>query len=62
MNRQSSASNLANHIYSYQTPLARRLLGKRVGDTTAIPIDGAEHTYTINAIEAAIDSTLVKTG
>jgi len=55
-------SNLATHIYSYQTPLARRLLGKRVGDTTAIAIEGAEHTYTINAIEVAIDATLVKTG
>jgi transcription elongation factor GreA len=55
-------SNLSQRIFSYQTPLARRVLGHRVGDSVTIALDGAEHAYTIASFEPAIDSAMVKVG
>jgi transcription elongation factor GreA len=43
------------HILSYQTPLARALLGKSAGDTVAIEIDGHEETWKVKAIGRWID-------
>ncbi|MFO0973295.1 MAG: GreA/GreB family elongation factor [Phycisphaerae bacterium] len=47
-------SDLARQIYAYQTPLARRVLGRKVGDEVTISIDGQERTYRVGAIEPAI--------
>lgn len=43
------------HILSYQTPLARALLGKSKDETVAITIDGHEETWTVKAISRWID-------
>ena len=43
------------HILSYQTPLARALLGKSAGETVDIEIDGHEEKWTVKAIERWVD-------
>src|SRR5262249_52621646 len=55
-------SALAKRIYSYQTPLARRLLGKKAGDTIDFALDGIEQSCTILSFEPAIASATVKVG
>src|SRR5262249_5268208 len=55
-------SDLAKRIYSYQTPLARRLLGKKAGDTIDFALDGIEQSCTILSFEPAIASATVKVG
>jgi transcription elongation factor GreA len=48
-------SDLTLGIYSYQTPLARRMLGCRVGDSISLPLeDGGERAYRITRLEVAI--------
>jgi len=48
-------ADLANRVFSYQTPLAHLLLGKRVGETAALSLDDAqEREYVIERIECAI--------
>jgi len=49
-------SDLQRHAYAYQTPLARQLLGKRLGETATLSLDGAgELVYRIEQIEKAVD-------
>lgn len=55
-------SDLARRIYSYQTPLARRILGKKLGDPVTLPLEGTEHAMKIAAFEPAIDAAVVKAG
>lgn len=43
------------HILSYQTPLARALTGRKVGDEVAVEIDGHQENWTIKAISRWID-------
>lgn len=45
----------ANHIVSYQTPLAKALLGGKVGDEIKVEIDGNEATWKIEQIERYVD-------
>lgn len=40
-----------NHILSYETPLAKSLLGKRVGDRITLNVAGNEETWLIEAID-----------
>ncbi|MBE8415030.1 GreA/GreB family elongation factor, partial [Leptospira borgpetersenii] len=35
------------HIISYQSPLAKSLLGKKVGDAAVLNLTGAETRYTV---------------
>lgn len=43
------------HVLSYQTPLARALLGKAKGDQVVVEIDGHEESWTIKAIDRWVD-------
>lgn len=47
-------SDLARRIFSYQTPLARRLLGRKEGDTIDLSLDGNEIVARIVGVESAI--------
>ncbi len=42
-------------IYNYQTPLAQECLGKKIGDTIQMRLDGQEKEYTIVQIGSAFD-------
>lgn len=42
-------------ILSYQTPMARALLGKSVNDKVVVEIDGHEETYTVRDIKKWVD-------
>ncbi len=53
-------SDLARRIFSYQTPLARRVLGKKIGDAITLPLEGTEYSMVIAAFEPAIDAAVVK--
>lgn len=44
-----------NNILSYQTPLAKALLGKQIGETVDVDIDGHNETWTIKGIERWVD-------
>lgn len=49
-------SDIQRHAYAYQTPLAGRLLGKHLGDTVSLALDGEnELKYRIARIEEAVD-------
>lgn len=49
-------SDLQRRAYAYQTPLARQLLGKQLGETVTLALDGQEESaYRIARIEEAID-------
>ena len=43
-------SNVAERIYSYRTPLAQAMMGKAVGETVTLTLDGAEGEYTIESV------------
>ncbi|MBN2559299.1 MAG: GreA/GreB family elongation factor [Phycisphaerae bacterium] len=47
-------TDLNRKVYSYQTPLAQQILGKRVGDVATLALDGQEAEYRIERIESAI--------
>jgi transcription elongation GreA/GreB family factor len=47
-------ADLSNRIYSYQTPLAHQILGRRVGETLAMSLDGQEGEFQIQHIQSAI--------
>lgn len=48
-------SDLAARVYSYQTPLAQSMMGKRVGDEVTLKIDGGEgRPYRIEKIGSAL--------
>jgi len=44
-------ADINKKVYSYKTPMARRLLGKRLGDVVAMQFEGAELEYAIERIE-----------
>ena len=43
------------NILSYQTPLAKALLGRSKGDTVTVEIDGHEEAYTVKDIKRWVD-------
>ena len=45
-------SDISEKVYSYHSPLARELLGKRVGDTASINLDDGIVEYRIVKIES----------
>jgi transcription elongation factor GreA len=46
--------DIAKRVFSYRTPLAASVLGKKVGDTAAVAFDGQEAQYQIEQIDCAI--------
>lgn len=44
-------SDPENQILSYETPLAKNLLGKRVGEQVTVSIDGNEETWIVESID-----------
>jgi len=46
--------DIAKRVFSYRTPLAASVLGKKVGETAAVAFDGQEAQYQIEQIECAI--------
>ena len=49
-------SDTANKVYSYQTPLAKALMDKKVGDTVETNIDNNITRWTVQAFSRWIDS------
>ena len=47
-------SDVPKRIYSYKTTLAQSLMGKTVGETVALNLDGAVSDYRIERLEAAV--------
>jgi len=47
-------SDMTRHIYSYQAPIARRLLGRKPGDAVTLPDGDADREYRIESFESAI--------
>jgi len=47
-------SNVELNVYSYKTPMALELLGKGVGDTATLKLDGTAQEYTIRSLDAII--------
>ncbi|MCK6457006.1 MAG: GreA/GreB family elongation factor [Phycisphaerae bacterium] len=47
-------SDLSRNIYSYQTPFAKKLLGRARGEIVTLTIGERERTYRIDGIECAI--------
>ena len=48
-------SNPEKHILSYQTPLAKALLGRQPGDKVTVEIDGNEETWSVKEIRRWVD-------
>ncbi len=48
-------SRIEQHVYSYQTPLAQSLMGKRVGETITLKIGDHDGEYRIEAITSALE-------
>jgi len=48
-------TDLANRVYSYQTPLALEFLGKHLGQTGTIRIEGIEGEYRIEGLECGVE-------
>lgn len=46
--------DVANRIYSYLTPMAKQVLGRRVGDRVSVSFEGNDAEYHIERIECAI--------
>lgn len=53
-------SDITRHIYAYQTPLARRVLGRKIGEQVTIPLEGKDRTFVIRGFEPAIQSGSVR--
>ncbi len=53
-------SDLTRHIYSYQTPLARRLLGRKPGEVIDLSLEGVERRWRIESLEPAVSSMSVR--
>lgn len=47
-------SDLGRHVFSYQSPLARELLGKKPGDPVTLTLDAIAGTYQVRQIEPAL--------
>ncbi|HET6428358.1 MAG TPA: GreA/GreB family elongation factor [Phycisphaerae bacterium] len=48
-------TDLANRVYSYQTTLALEFLGKTIGQTGTIKIEGIEGEYQIEGLECGVE-------
>ena len=48
-------SDVDNHVYNYQTPLAQALLGKAVGDEATLKLGGQEAAYRIERLGSALE-------
>ena len=48
-------TDLANRTYSYQTQLAKEFLGKGVGDTGSLKIEGLEGEYRIEGLACGVE-------
>jgi len=42
------------HVYNYQAPLSRRMMGLRTGHTIELDLDGVRREYRIESIESAV--------
>lgn len=51
-------TDLSAHVYSYQTPLAQDLMGKKVGEEVSSKLEGHEGTYRIVSLGVAVAETL----
>jgi len=49
-----SESNVEENVFNYRTPLAQALLGKGIGDTATLKLDGTEREYSIERLESAV--------
>ena len=47
-------SDLNKKVFSYKTPIARKLLGKRPGETVAMQLEESELEYVIDRVENAL--------
>ena len=47
-------SDVTKNVFSYQTAMAQDMMGKIVGDTVDLKMEGLEGTYTIERIEAGM--------
>jgi transcription elongation GreA/GreB family factor len=47
-------SNVELNIFSYRTPMALELLGKRIGETATLKLDGTPQEYAIRSLGAII--------
>ncbi len=47
-------SDVANKVYNYRTPLALEILGKKMGDTVTLKVEGPEQDYTIVSLGVAL--------
>jgi transcription elongation GreA/GreB family factor len=46
--------DFGRHVYSYQTPIARQVLGAKPGDNVKLTIDDAETEFVIDGLENAL--------
>ncbi len=46
--------DLNRHVYSYQTPVARGILGRKTGDAVTVSVEGVEGDYRVEGFEPAI--------
>ena len=44
-------SEVGERVYSYQTPIAQSIMGKRIGDAVTLQLDGQESDYRVEQIE-----------
>ena len=47
-------SDVANRVFSYQTPLAQSLMGKSPGDTATLKLNNTETEYVIERLESGL--------
>jgi transcription elongation GreA/GreB family factor len=47
-------SDVSRNVYSYQTPIAAELMGKPLGHTVTLKLDGQEAQYVIEAVAPAL--------
>jgi transcription elongation factor GreA len=48
-------SDISNHIYSYHSPLAREMLGKKPGDAVKLNLDEGPREFMVDRVEPAIE-------
>ncbi|HVP13770.1 MAG TPA: GreA/GreB family elongation factor [Phycisphaerae bacterium] len=46
--------DIAKRVYSYLTPVAKQILGKRIGDVATLSLEGRDGEYRVERIERAI--------
>ncbi len=47
-------ADIEKHIYNYQAPMSRKLMGLRVGDTVQLDLDGTLREFRIESVAAVI--------